>query len=225
MKRFIDIVLSFAALIVLMPLFGIIMVILRVTGEGEIFFVQRRVGLKGETFGLIKFATMLKDSPNMSGGVLTTRNDPRVLPVGKFFRKTKINELPQLFNILLGHMSVVGPRPQAPSHFGAFPAHVRKEIVKVRPGLTGIGSVVFRDEESIMARSAKGSEKCYEEDIAPYKGELELWYIRNQSVCLDFILIFLTAWVVFFPRSELYRFLFKELPPKSPELSNLSYIS
>lgn len=225
MKRLVDIVLSSVALIVLSPLFAVIMVILRLTGDGEVFFVQPRVGLNGATFGLIKFVTMVKNAHHMADGVLTRKDDPRVLPVGKFLRKTKINELPQLFNIFVGDMSVVGPRPQAPPHFEVFPDHVRREIVKVRPGLTGIGSIVFRDEESIMARSAKGHEECYEKDIAPYKGELELWYIRRQSLWLYFLLIFLTAWVVLFPRSDLYRCLLRELPPESPELSNLLYSS
>ncbi len=222
MKRLLDIALSCLALIVLLPLFAVIMVILKFTGEGEIFFLQSRVGLNGKVFGLIKFATMLKDSPNMADGVLTKKDDERILPVGKFLRKTKINELPQLFNILIGDMSVVGPRPQAQAHFDVFPDHVRQKIIKVKPGLTGIGSVVFRDEESIMARSAKESKQCYDEDIAPYKGELELWYIQNQTMWLDLLLIFLTAWVVFFPGSELYRVLLIDLPKEPRELYNHS---
>lgn len=201
------------------------MVILRLTGEKEVFYAQRRVGLNGALFRLIKFATMLKDSPNMAGGVLTSKNDPRVLRAGKFLRKSKINELPQLFNILAGHMSIVGPRPLPPQHFAIFPDKVRREIVKVRPGLTGVGSIVFRDEESIMARSPKGSEKCHAEDIAPCKSELELWYIRNQSLWLDFLLIFLTAWVVFFPRSNLYRMFLRGLPLGLPDFPNTSCAS
>ena len=143
-KRMMDVLLSAAALIVLSPLFFVVMVILKFTGEGEIFFSQPRVGLNGKLFNLIKFATMLKASPNMAGGVLTVKNDPRILPAGKFLRKTKINELPQLINILKGDMSVVGPRPQAQAHFDVFPDHVKREIVKMKPGLTGVGSVVFR---------------------------------------------------------------------------------
>lgn len=217
-KRRVDILLSFAAFIILSPLFMVIMIILKFTGEREIFFLQPRVGQNGKKFDLFKFATMLKASPNMSGGVLTVKNDPRILPFGKFLRKTKINELPQLLNVLKGEMSIVGPRPQAVPHFDVFPAHVKKEIIKVKPGLTGVGSVVFRNEENLMAKSPKGAKKCYEEDIAPYKGELEIWYVQNQSIRLDLIIIFLTFLVIFSPNSGLYEQLLKEVPQKPSEI-------
>src|SRR5690606_21086740 len=112
MQRFFDIVLASAALLVLAPLLLPITLILRFTGEGEVFYVQQRVGKNREFFGLYKFATMLKNSPNMSTGTVTVKDDPRVLPVGRFLRKTKLNELPQLFNVLKGDMSIIGPRPQ-----------------------------------------------------------------------------------------------------------------
>lgn len=216
-----DIVLSSTAIIALAPFFIVIMIILKYTGEGEIFFLQPRVGRNGKSFDMIKFVTMIKDSPNMPDGVLTKKNDPRILPFGKILRKTKINELPQLINILIGDMSIVGPRPQAEAHFYIFPLQVRKEIVEFRPGLTGIGSVVFRNEESLMAKSQKGYKKCYQEDIAPYKGELELWYIRNQSLMLDLQLIYLTAWMIIFPNSAVYTKIIKEIPQKPQELSRL----
>ena len=103
------------ALVLLSPLLLPLMFILRVTGEGEIFFPQSRVGRGGKDFKLYKFATMLKDSPNMGTGTVTVKNDPRVLPMGGFLRKTKINELPQLINIFNGDMSVIGPRPSNPA--------------------------------------------------------------------------------------------------------------
>ena len=152
------------------------MLILRFTGEGEVFYRQLRVGKGGKLFGLLKFATMLKDSPNIGSGLHTLKGDPRVLPFGRFLRKTKLNELPQLINILKGDMSVIGPRPQAPAHFDAFPEHIRPELVKVRPGLSGIGSIVFRDEETLLSRPGIDHEHFYKEVIAPYKGELELWF-------------------------------------------------
>lgn len=221
MKRLMDIVLSATALTFLSPVFAVIMIILKFTGEHEVFYLQQRVGLNGNVFNLIKFATMLKDSPNMPDGVLTRRNDPRILPFGKFLRKTKINELPQLINVFIGDMSVVGPRPQAIKHFEVFPQHVKNEIINVKPGLTGIGSVIFRDEETIMSRSSKGYARCYQEDIAPYKGELELWYIRNYSLKLDILLIGITAWVILFPESSVYTAFFKELPRKPAELNGI----
>jgi lipopolysaccharide/colanic/teichoic acid biosynthesis glycosyltransferase len=216
-----DILISSAALIFLSPLLLVIMVLLKFTGEGEVFFLQPRVGLNGKKFHLFKFATMLKASPNMAGGVLTTKNDPRILPFGKFLRKTKINELPQLINILKGEMSIVGPRPQAQAHFDVFPEHVKREIVKVKPGLTGVGSVVFRDEENLMANSPKGAKLCYEEDIAPYKGELEIWYIQKQTIRLDLVLCILTILVIVFPGIERHTQLFRAVPQKPAQILEL----
>ena len=111
--RILDIFLSGFGIIVLSPLLVIILPVLKLTGEGEILFFQQRVGFRKEKFGIIKFATMLKDSPNIGAGTITEKNDTRVLPVGKILRKTKINELPQLVNVLIGNMSLVGPRPHA----------------------------------------------------------------------------------------------------------------
>jgi lipopolysaccharide/colanic/teichoic acid biosynthesis glycosyltransferase len=190
----------------------LIVIALRCTGEGEVFYRQDRVGKDGKIFKLLKFATMLKDSPNLGTGLLTTRGDPRVLPVGRILRKTKINELPQLINIFLGHMSIIGPRPQTISHVALFEEEVRREIFRVRPGLSGIGSIVFRDEESILSHSPKGYQRCFAEDITPYKGALELWYVRHQSIGLDLLLIFMTIGVVLFPESRLHFKTLKTLP-------------
>ena len=150
MQRIFDIVFSGLALILLSPLLLSIIAILRCTGEGEIFFLQERVGKNREMFKLYKFATMLKDSPSIGTGTVTMKNDPRVLPAGKFLRKTKINELPQLLNVFIGHMSLVGPRPQTPRCFDIFPDEIKNIIVQVKPGLSGIGPIVFRGEEDIL---------------------------------------------------------------------------
>lgn len=213
MSRLLDIVISIISLLLFLPFGLIIAVILKFTGEGEIFYVQTRVGKDRKPFGLIKFATMLKDSPNMGTGTITIENDPRVLPFGKFLRKLKLNEVPQFLNILKGDMSLVGPRPMAFQDFAYYSPDVQEQIVKVRPGLTGIGSVVFRDEESIMARSSKPSIDCYKEDIVFYKGQLELWYIENKSLWLDLKLILLTAVVLIAPCNTLYRKLLRDPPP------------
>jgi lipopolysaccharide/colanic/teichoic acid biosynthesis glycosyltransferase len=211
MQRIFDIVFSGLAIIVLSPLLVPIMFTLRFTGEGEIFFRQQRVGRGGEKFGLLKFATMVKDSPNMATGTVTVKNDPRILPIGHFLRKTKINELPQLFNILLGDMAVIGPRPQTQRCFDAFPARSQAEIIKTRPGLSGIGSVVFRDEEEMM--DAVGDpDAMYDNLIMPYKGLLEEWYVQYRSLWVDTLLTFLTAWVVFTPQSLIVWRLFPNLP-------------
>lgn len=221
MKRIIDIVLSLFALLVLSPLLVPIAIILRLSGEGEIFYRQQRIGRNGQPFGLYKFATMLKDSPNIGTGTHTTKNDTRVLPVGGFLRKTKINELPQLLNILLGDMSIIGPRPTVQAHFSLYPEEARREIGKVRPGLSGIGSIVFRDEEAILSTSPLGYKKCYKEVVTPYKASLELWYVRHQSVMLDFLLIGMTLWIVLFPNSRIYRRFFRDLLPPPQDLQGL----
>ena len=218
LKRIFDIILSSIAILILFPLLLPVMIILRFTGEGYIFYTQQRIGKNGNTFNMLKFATMLKDSPNMTGGDITMGKDPRVLPFGRFLRKTKINELPQLFNIFKGDISIVGPRPLTPTTFGYYPEYVQKSIIDLKPGLTGIGSIVFRDEESIIARSSKSHVDCYREDISPYKGELELWYKNNQSFILDFKLIFLTAWVIIFSKSKLYEKILNKIPPKPETL-------
>ena len=214
MQRIVDVVFAVTGLVLFLPFAIPIMIALRLTGEGKIFYHQPRVGYRGEIFKLIKFATMLEDSPNLLSGDITLKDDPRVLPMGKFLRSTKINEVPQILNILKGDMALVGPRPLTPRNFALYSEEVRKDIVRVRPGLTGIGSIVFRDEESILAGSEKSHLDCYADEISPYKGALELWYIRNRSLWLDLKIVLLTAWVVLFPRSDLHTRLIGGLPPR-----------
>ena len=218
MQRFFDIIFSGIALVLLSPLLLPLMFILRVTGEGEIFFPQNRVGRGGKHFKLYKFATMLKDSPNMGTGTVTVKNDPRVLPMGGFLRKTKINELPQLINIFNGDMSVIGPRPQTQRCFDAFPLSSQNEIIKVRPGLSGIGSIVFRNEEDMM-HANNDPDKFYDEIVMPYKGSLEDWYVSHQNIASYFSLIGLTILVVLGFSSGLVWKLFKDLPPPPVGLS------
>jgi lipopolysaccharide/colanic/teichoic acid biosynthesis glycosyltransferase len=214
MKRLLDICLAGAGLLVFLPFGVFIVIVLRLTGEGEVFYRQPRVGRGGRVFGLFKFVTMVKASPKIGSGDITLKNDPRVLTVGRFLRKTKLNEVPQLLNILLGDMSVIGPRPLTPGNFAFYAEDVKRIIARVRPGLSGVGSIVFRDEESMIARSSKPALQCYEEDIAPYKGQLERWYVQHQSLRLDILLILLTGWVVFFPKSEAYGSMLRGLPAR-----------
>lgn len=216
LKRLLDIIVSFITLIILLPLFIPIIIALRITAEGEIFYFQERIGLNNSRFQIWKFATMLKNSMNMGTGSITLQNDFRVTPIGKFLRKTKINELPQIINILKGDISLVGPRPLVTKTFLAYSEEIQSKIYKVKPGLTGIGSIVFRDEESLIS-SVKDEDphEFYKRVIAPYKGELEMWYQENRSFFLDFQLIFMTAWVILFPKSYLYIKWFKNLPERS----------
>lgn len=218
MQRFFDIFLSGLALLVLSPLLLPIALLLRLTGEGEVFFLQSRVGKSGKAFNLYKFATMLKASPSLGTGTVTVKHDPRILPMGHFLRKTKINELPQLLNILSGDMSVIGPRPQTQRCFDAFLPASQKAIVQVRPGLSGIGSIIFRDEEN-MLHGHQNPVHFYDHVISPYKGELEEWYVANQSMRTYFMLIGLTVWVVLMPQSKAVGRLLGNLPMPGPELA------
>lgn len=216
-KRLADIVSSGIALLILSPLLIPIMIGLKLTGEGYILYLQERVGFKNKMFNIFKFATMLKNSPNMKGGLITTKKDPRLTPMGGFLRKSKINELPQLLNIFFGHMSVVGPRPVMKKSFDQYPDHVQKVIYNVKPGLTGIGSIVFRDEEEIITKVRdEGGDtwEYYKNVIYPHKGELEKWYQNNQSFFTDIKIIFATAWVVLNPSSQIVYKWFKGIPKR-----------
>jgi lipopolysaccharide/colanic/teichoic acid biosynthesis glycosyltransferase len=150
---------------------------------------------------------MLKDSPNMSGGFYTAENDPRILPMGKFLRKTKINELPQLVNILKGDMSVIGYRPQVKKQYDSYEPEVRKAMAKCRPGLSGIGPIVFRSEEQILQsfKTHEERDKFYKEIITPYKGQLEVWYSKHRNVFMYFTLIFMTVRVVLNPKDDSWK--------------------
>lgn len=224
MQRAFDILFSGLALLALSPILIPVMLALRCTGEGEVFYCQQRVGRGGAMFGVWKFATMLKDSPNLGTGTVTLKGDPRVLPFGRFLRKTKINELPQLLNILNGTMSIIGPRPQTRRCFDAFPAASQAAIVGVRPGLSGIGSIVFRDEEELMHADAD-PDRLYDETIMPFKGRLEEWYARNRSLGTYFKLIALTAWVVAVPRLDIVWRAFPGLPFPDEHLARLLGLS
>jgi lipopolysaccharide/colanic/teichoic acid biosynthesis glycosyltransferase len=195
--------------LVLSPLLVPIVLILRFSGEGEIFFLQGRIGKDGEIFKLFKFATMLKDSPNIGTGTVTMKGDSRVLPVGKFLRKTKINELPQLLNIFLGDMSVIGPRPLTTQTFGAYSAETQEMVKKVRPGLSGVGSIIFRGEEEIM-HGASASVDFYDNVIAPYKGLLEEWFVLHRGLYIYFLAIFMTVWSVLVPSTDIAWKMFKD---------------
>ena len=213
-KRTFDILISFVALILLIPIFIPIILILRFSGEGEIFYFQNRVGLDNKTIKIFKFATMLKNSEQIGTGIYTAKNDPRILPFGNFLRKTKINELPQIINILNGDISLVGPRPLIRKTFELYKEEDQKIIYSMKPGLTGVGSIVFRNEEEILNNAKIELEKFYENHITPYKAELELWYEKNKSFLCDLKIIFLTAWVIFFKDSKLPWALFKDLPKR-----------
>ena len=216
LKRTLDILLSFLAIVCLTPVWLPIIIALLLTGEHLVFYLQQRVGKGGELFGVWKFVTMVSNSANMGTGSVTLVNDPRVLPIGKFLRKTKLNELPQLINIFIGNMSIIGPRPLMQCDFDAYTQEAQKHVIESKPGLSGIGSIVFRDEEVIVSR-AKDPVPFFMNVIQPFKGELEVWYHQHRSMWVDFMIIFLTVWVVLFPKSELVYKVFPSLPKKDLE--------
>ena len=218
LKRIFDILASGIAILILSPLLIPVIIGLSLTGEGHVWYKQERLGYRNKPFLIWKFATMLKNSANMPGGYLTVKKDPRLTPMGDFLRKSKINELPQLFNILAGEMSIVGPRPVMKVSFEAYPDAIKKVIYNVKPGLTGVGSIIFRDEEELITevKNTGGDvHEFYVNKIYPHKGNLELWYQKNKSLALDFQIILLTAWVIISPTSLVYEKWFKDLPKRS----------
>ncbi|MDC0893273.1 sugar transferase [Pseudomonadales bacterium] len=210
MQRLFDVCVAVVALFILSPLLFLVAFCLRFSGEGEIFYRQERIGYKREKFRVFKFATMVKNSPNIGSGTLTMVNDARVLPLGKVLRKTKINELPQLLNILFGDLGLVGPRPLVPegeSHYG----ERKSEIIRsVRPGVTGIGSLVLRDEEAFYAHRSDAHD-FYKNTISPYKFSLEEWYIERQTFFLDIKIMLFTAAAIVWPDFSPWNF-FQDLP-------------
>lgn len=211
-KRLTDILIACIALVLLSPLLIPVILILLITGEHEVFYLQKRIGYLNKPFFIWKFATMVKNSPNIGTGEITLRNDPRVTPMGKWLRMTKINELPQIINVLKGEMSIVGPRPLMEVSFNLYSDEVRKVIYQSKPGITGIGSLIFRDEEKILSE-APDPRKAYE-SIYPYKAALEIWYRQHASFYTDTMIIFLTGWSVLFPSNKLVQKVFTDLPQR-----------
>jgi len=217
-KRIIDIVGSLIAIIIVFPFMLPVVIICKLTGEHYIFYYQSRVGKNGKGFKMVKFSTMLLNSPSIGTGEITLKHDPRVFPFGRFLRMTKINEIPQLINVLNGDMSIVGPRPLTPKHFAFYSPEQQDIIKQLKPGLTGVGAIVFREEESIFAKSTMSPEDTYRKLLTPHKAALEDWYLHNQSGWVDLKIIFLTAWAIFFKHTKLpYKWL-KDLPQLPDEL-------
>ena len=211
--RLVDFLLALIALIVLLPFMIPILAFLSVTGDRKVFYYQKRKGKGGRDFFLIKLSTMHKDSPSSGMGSITVKGDPRVKFFGHFLRRWKINELPQIVNILWGDLSVVGPRPliEGTTGYKAYSDNVRAKIFSNRPGLTGIGSIVFRDEEAILSK-VEDPHHFYVQKIAPYKADLELWYFENKSLKVDILIIICTAISIIFPRSLIYRHILPRVP-------------
>ena len=186
-KRYFDLSVSIVSLVILLPVFLLVAVAIKLDDGGPVFFFQERVGRNFSTFKVVKFRTMTTD-PQVAGPLVTSENDKRITKVGKILRKLKIDELPQIFNVLRGEMSIVGPRPEVPKYVKLFEKEYRK-LLSVRPGMTGYASVVFRNEEQILSRYTE-PETAYVTEILPKKIKLELIYVSRVSFIFD-IKIFL----------------------------------
>lgn len=190
-KRAFDILCSFLGLTVLSPVLLVVSVLVAVTSPGGVFFRQERIGKDGKPFRIFKFRSMRKDNAGLK---ITTGNDSRITPVGRFLRKSKIDELPQLINVLVGDMSFVGPRPEVADYVNLYTPYQR-QVLLVRPGITGLASIRFRNENDLLTAS-NDPNRTYVEQIMPRKIDLDLEYIPHASVFYDIKLIFQTFAVV-----------------------------
>ena len=189
LKRLFDLYASFFGLLILLPFFLIIMIAIRFDSKGFPIFVQERAGKNGKIFHIVKFRTMRLKSPIIDQPI-SLYDDNRVTKVGRFLRKTKIDELPQLINVFLGHMSIVGPRPLVPEHINLY-SDEQKKVLWIKPGITDLASINFRMEESMLLKS-NNPLKTYVEDIIPKKVELNFEYMSKMSFFYDIYIIFKT---------------------------------
>ena len=193
LKRCLDVAAASILVVLLSPLFAVVALAVRLSGPGPILFRQARVGRGGKPFDILKFRTMrVSQRP---GSLLTTAGDPRVTRVGRVLRRWKLDELPQLINVLQGEMSFVGPRPEVPRYVDMF-AETYRELLAVRPGITDPASVAFRNEEALLGRSPN-AEELYVHEILPRKLELSQAYVRQRSLGLDLRLMARTVAAIF----------------------------
>lgn len=197
MKRAFDFLLSSLGLLFLSPLFLLLAAAIRLDSPGPVFFRQERAGKEGIPFRIFKFRSMVSDTLE-KGPLITAAGDPRVTRVGRFLRRTKLDELPQLLNVWRGEMSLVGPRPEVPVYVALYDERQRK-VLSVRPGITDPASILYADEEGILAAAAN-PQRLYEETILPRKLELNLRYIENMSMTIDISLILKTFSRIFVKR-------------------------
>ncbi|HEY5592495.1 MAG TPA: sugar transferase [Paludibacter sp.] len=193
MIRLFDIILSLMGVLLLFPLFIIIYILIIIESKGGGFYKQVRVGKDGIDFKLVKFRSMRVGS-DKKGLITIGGNDPRMTKMGYFIRSFKLDELPQLFNIIKGEMSLVGPRPEVPKYVALYNSDQMK-VLSVRPGITDYASIEYMDENVILGKAAN-PERAYVEEIMPHKIRLNMKYINNQSVMEYFKIIFLTFWKI-----------------------------
>ena len=193
-KRCFDIIVALIGLVLLTPVFLIVALAIKLDSPGPVFYIGKRIGKDGVPFGIIKFRTMV-DHADRIGAALTQGQDRRVTPVGRVLRQWKLDELPQLLNVLRGEMSLVGPRPEAPCYVGHYTPEQRR-VLQAKPGITGLTQVRFRHEESLLQR-CRNVEEEYIREIMPHKLALDLEYVESQTLLLDLKLIARTLMCLF----------------------------
>lgn len=198
LKRGFDIATSFAGLVLLGPLFLVIAIIIKFTSKGAVFYRQTRVGQYGREFRIHKFRTMIVDADKL-GPRITIGSDCRITKVGRFLRQFKIDELPQLIDVLIGDMSIVGPRPEVPEYVKLYQPCLAKIVLSVKPGITDLASIHFKDENLVLATSNNPQHE-YIQKILPLKLEMSAAYVNSQSLVLDIKIILKTILAVFHPR-------------------------
>lgn len=194
-KRLFDLFFTIPGLIVLSPLFAIIALWIKIDSSGPVFFRQERVGRNGIIFRIFKFRTMCINA-EAKGRQITVGEDPRITASGRFLRKYKLDELPQLFNVLTGDMSLVGPRPEVPRYVALYPEDVRTVVLSVPPGITDYASIEYKDENEILGK-ATDPDKAYIEEVMPVKLDYCQRYVASRTLIVDFSLIIATFKAIF----------------------------
>ncbi|MCS7066275.1 MAG: sugar transferase [Fimbriimonadales bacterium] len=194
-KRLLDFTLAGLGLLLLLPLMGVIALLIRLDSPGGVFFAHERVGHYGRKFKVLKFRTMVQDAPKL-GGAITAGHDPRITRVGRILRKTKLDELPQLWNVLKGEMSLVGPRPEVEKYVCLWEPELRELVLSVRPGITGLTQIRYRHEERLLAQQPD-PEKYYREILLPRKLASDGEYVQRRSLAFDLYLLLRTFLALF----------------------------
>jgi lipopolysaccharide/colanic/teichoic acid biosynthesis glycosyltransferase len=198
-KRALDVAVSATLLLALSPVLVALAVAVKLTSPGSALFRQHRMGKGSRSFAMFKFRTMVVDA-HRSGPLVTAAGDSRVTPIGRFLRATKLDEMPQLWNVLKGDMSLVGPRPQTLRYFEHYREDYSRILAVVRPGITDFAAISYRDEEGLLARYGEASEDAYVRLVIPQKLQLYDLYLERMSLWTDFSILLRTAGVIFAPR-------------------------
>ncbi|MFN4033336.1 MAG: sugar transferase [Fimbriimonadales bacterium] len=194
-KRTVDSLVAAVGLLILAPLFVLIAALVRLDSPGSVFFAHERVGRGGRKFKVLKFRTMIADAPKR-GASITAGHDPRITRVGRILRQTKLDELPQLWNVLKGEMSLVGPRPEVEKYVQLWEPALREIVLSVRPGITGLTQIRYRHEERLLAQHAD-PEQYYRETLLPLKLQSDVEYVQRRSLWFDAWLLARTAVALF----------------------------